>query len=285
VAKKKKTQLGHPALIALAQSQMANRSAKKAAANESGQATQPDFARKVTRAAVAGGVILLSGGLLFLIGRSIMRGAKYKASFNKTDDPTTPEYHAQRLYQGMNPDSPFGVGTDKEIIRATISSVPHRKFWESVKDAYRRMTKGGNLMDDLASDLSRTEKRDIDMILSVMPRDAKEAKDYDPSVVTQPRLEAWATRINAASQHESSWLWPYGTDEEAVYAVLRELPSALAACQVDRTYLQLFGKGMFTELNDELDSAELQTAYQIIMQKPDAQGKSFIQVIAACTKI
>jgi hypothetical protein len=283
---KQNDNLGNPALIAsVVQSQLANRKAKKEAGQNSGHPQEPDVARKVTRYAIAGGVILLSGGVLFLIGRSIMRSAKFKSSLNKTDDPTTPEYFAQRLYNGMNPDSPFGVGTDKEIIRATISAIPHRKFWEQIKDAYRRMTKGGNLMNDLAGDLSRTEKRDVDMILAVMPKDAKAAKDYDPTVVTPERLTAWATRINAASEHESSWLWPYGTDEEAVYAVLRELPTALAACQLDQTYQSMFGKGMFTELNDELDSSELQSAYQIIMGKPDAQGKSFIQVIAACTKI
>lgn len=276
--------LGNPALIAsLAQSQLANRKAKSAPAQ--GSAQEPDLARKVTRAVVAGGLVLLSGGVLYLVGRSIMRSASFNSTLNKTDDPNTPEYYAQRLYQGINPDSPFGLGTDKEIIRATISAIPHRKFWEQVKSAYRKMTKGGNLMDDLAGDLSRTEKRDVDMILAVMPKDAKEAQNYDPSVVTPARLAAWATRINAASEHESSWLWPYGTDEEAVYAVLRELPSALAACQLDRTYQSMFGKGMFTELNDELDYSELQSAYGIIMQKPDARGKSFIQVIASCTKI
>lgn len=244
----------------------------------------PLIPTKVARTIVIGGLGLLTGGLLFLLGREAIRKVNWKSAIDDTDNTESPAYFAQRLHQGMNPDTPGGWGTDEELIRRTIKAVPHRKFWDLVKVAYRRLTKGGSLMEDLAKDLSRSEKQGIDMILAVLPANEQEAQNQDPDEITPAKLHAWAVRIRSAAEYEASWIWPYGTDEAAIEEVLVELPSVAAACQLDQTYQRLYGKRLFQELRDELSVLELINAYAKLQSKPDGRGKSIAQIISSCNR-
>jgi hypothetical protein len=269
----KRKQLGNPALLALAASR-----AKEGGGQPAYVADKEDH--RLVRTIVIGGLTILGGGAMFLLGRSMLRNIGFRASVNRSDNTSSADNFAQRLQNAFNPDTPFGWGTDEELIRNTIREVPHKKFWEDVKGAYKRLTKGGNLMADLASELSRTEKREIDLILSALPANAQEAKN--PLQVTPQRLDAWAERIRQAALYESSFITPWGTDEEAIYAVLHELPLAKTACQLEFVYRKKFGKGLLQELTDEMDSEEMAKVYQIIMQKPDAKGKTLNQLINEC---
>jgi hypothetical protein len=270
---RKSNQMGNPALLALA--------ASRAGGSGGPPAYVPDQDdHKLVRGLVIGGVSIVGAGALFLLGRSLMRNAAFKSSINRTDDAESAENFAQRLINAFSNDSPFGWGTDEELVRNTIREVPHKKFWDDVKAAYKRLTKGRNLMTDLDSELSRTEKREIDLILSSLPANASEARN--PLQVTPQRLDAWAERIRQAALYETSWVWPYGTDEEAIYAVLEELPLAQTACQLEFTYRRKFGKGLLQEITDEMEGEELDKVFRIIMQKPDAKGKTLNQLFASC---
>jgi hypothetical protein len=266
-------QMGNPALLALAASRAGGGGGTPAHVADDGD-------HKLVRTLVVAGVAVVGGGALLLLAVSMLRNVAFRAAINDTDDTASAENFAQRLQNAFNPDTPFGWGTDEAMVRNTIKEVPHKKFWEDVKAAYKRLTKGGNLMADLESELSRTEKREIDLILSALPANAAEARQ--PMLVTPQRLDAWAERVRQAALYESSWLTPWGTDEEAIYAVLDELPEARTACQLESAYRRKFGKGLLQELIDELDGEELANVYRIIMQKPDAKGKTLDQVFASC---
>jgi hypothetical protein len=240
-----------------------------------------DQRRRINRALAVTGIVIGAGIGLFVVGK-VVRNARYNKALAKTDDTADPAYFAQRILEAFNPDSPFGWGTDEVQLRKTIQAVPHRKFWDQVKVEYHKLSRGRNLLRDLESELSRTEKREISLILSQLPKDAREAANHDPRQVTTAKLQAWAMRIKAAADYEYGPLWPYGTDEDAIYAVLDELPTAATLCALDRIYRRLYHKSVFRELTDELDSSELARVYRIIMNKPDAYGKSFHEIINLC---
>lgn len=228
-----------------------------------------------------GGGLLLGGGVAFLVLRSLVRKARYKNAIGKTDDVSSPENIAQRFVQAFNPDSPFGWGTDEELIRRTIQKVPHQKAWEEVKRAYQKLTKGGNLLDDMQQELSRSEKREMDLIISALPPNQRAADQTDPKQITPQQLSMWAERIQAAANYEASAIWPYGTDEQAIYAVLEEVPTGRGIYQLDQTYRGLFQKGLLKELTDEMSGSELAHAYQIIVNKPDVHDKKLTSVFSS----
>lgn len=225
-----------------------------------------------------GGGLLLGGGVAFLVLRSLVRKARYKSAIGKTDDVSSPENIAQRFVQAFNPDTPMGWGTDEELIRRTLLEVPHLKAWEQVKRAYQKLTKGGNLLNDMQSELSRSEKREMDLILSALPPNQRAADQADPNQITQQQLDLWAGRIQAAANYEASAIWPYGTDEQAIYAVLQEVPTGRGINQLDQTYRRLFQKGLLRELTDEMSGSDLAHAYQIIVNKPDVHDKKLTSV-------
>lgn len=266
-------QLGNPALLLM---QGRNQQGGWTNSLDEGQ-------RRIVNGVLVGGIVALAGGATFLILRSIARGAAEKRALNQTDDPDSPANYAQRLYNAFNPDTPFGWGTDEELVRDTIRSIPHRKFWDKVKSSYRKAYRGSNLMKDMQGELSRTMKQEIDLILEMLPANEKEAENRIQGQVSQKQLAAWAGRIRLASQHESSWIWPHGTDEEAIYSVLEELPRAEIICQLDRIYRRLYNKSVLAELMDELDQSELQKVYNIILSKPDAKNRTLTQIALSCT--
>lgn len=239
--------------------------------------------QRIVNGVLVGGIVALAGGAAFLILRSIARGAAEKRAMNQTDDPNSPANYAQRLYNAFNPDTPFGWGTDEELVRDTIRSIPHQKFWEKVKSSYRKAYRGSNLMKDMQGELSRTMKQEIDLILEMLPANEKEAANRQEGEVNPKQLAAWAGRIRLASQHESSWIWPRGTDEAAIMAVFEELPLAETICPLDRTYRRLYNKSVLAELMDELDQSELQEVYQIILSKPDAKNRTLTQIALSCS--
>lgn len=262
--------LGNPALLMAA---MAIR-------NSNGQQQPPPFGLLrglLIGVAVAGGAVGL-----FLLGRKLYRDRAEDAALNRSDKEDEPESYAQRLINAFANDMPLGLGTNEELVRDTIRAVPHLKFWEGVKDSYRKLTRGGNLMADLTAELSTQMLREVNLIISDLPKDAREAANRDPNEITAARLRAWADRIKAACDYEASFAWPWGTDESAVHAVLMDVPTAKALCSIDKMYRAAYGKGLFAQLTEEMEGDDLARCYQIIMQKPDVQGKTLTQALSLC---
>lgn len=214
---------------------------------------------------IGGGALGLFGG--FALAKWIKRERRH-AVFDRMTEAGSPAWVAQQLDNGIHPDSPFGLGTDEELIRRTIiSAVPHLDFWKQVERDYGRLNPGRNLNSDLESDLNRTEWDEIRSILAAKPRNQAEAQGRGASWYDERMLELWAKRIKNACDYEQGWLWPYGTDEEAIYAVFEEIPSMEALAELDKTYKRLYGLGLPEQLVDELDTDEKQNIMKIIKRK------------------
>ncbi|MEM6271422.1 MAG: hypothetical protein AAF998_18445 [Bacteroidota bacterium] len=231
-----------------------------------------------------GAVVAGASGVLYLILRGVLKNQQYNRTVNASDDTGEPDWFANRIYDAFNPDTPFGWGTDEELVRDTISDVPHRKFWEQVKGKYFDLTKRtSHLMEDLEKEVSNHMKAEILAIIDSMPANQREANNRDPFQVTDRMLKNWAIRIKAGADYESTFFWPYGTDEEAIYKVLNELPNFAAFCMLNGKYFQLYGKSALTELSDEMSGEDLEKAYRILQSKEDAIGKSKLELVRICT--
>lgn len=261
-------ELGNPALIAA----MAMR----------GGDGRPPRPFRALRWVLVGTAVAGGAAGLFLLARKLYRDVAEDRALNRSDREDGPGNHAQRLINAFGNDMPFGLGTNEELVRDTVRAVPHLKFWEDVKREYHRLTRGGNLMGDLTAELSTQMRREIDWILAALPKDAREAANRDPGAATPAMLELWAKRIKAACDYEASFAWPWGTDEAAIHAVLTEVPRAATLCELDRVYRRLHGLGLMQQLTEEMEGEDLARCVQIIMNKPDAQGKTLTQALALC---
>lgn len=238
--------------------------------------------RRVFNKVLAGLGIALGAGIAFLVTRRIIRGFWFRKTVDEIDDKDNSAYFAQRLVNAMNPDSPFGWGTDEELVRDTIMDVPHQVMWRKVKDAYKRLEIGatGRLMDDLRGELSRQMFSEITAILDMLPANARDAKNRDPFAITDRMLNNWATRIKAGAEYE---YWPFGgTDEAAIYKVLEEVPSLEAFELLNERYRRFNTPrySVMQELQDEMSGTDLQLAYDILNEKDDATASKLQQLIA-----
>lgn len=213
------------------------------------------------------------GGVTFLVGRSIYRGIREKSSLNQSDDQEKAANFALRIRQAFFENGAFGWGTDEVLLRRTLTEIPDQIFWEKVKKAYHAQTKGSILLDDMRSELTPSEFDGMIAIVQSKPLRRGSAS----AGITMNMLTGWARRIKAASEAVNFWMFP-GTDEEAIYQVMREIPLARHLIDLDQIYRARYSKGLLVELTDELDQEELRTVYSIIKTKPDAKGKSITQI-------
>ncbi|MEM0998428.1 MAG: hypothetical protein AAGN35_15315 [Bacteroidota bacterium] len=274
-----KQQLGNPALM------MATTIAAQKASQAQGPPPPPrERLVRLTpeQQTVIGWSLIAAGGLAlgfvtYKVVQKINRDRLQDRAFEQVDQYGEAADVALDLVNGINPDTVFGWSTDEVLIRETIRhKVPHKKFWEAVKDAYDNLTDGGNLNEDLESDLSRNEWKEIKNILRTKPANAREAAN--PANVNDEQLDAWAERINAGANYVY-WYGYRGTDNEAIYAVFEDIPLVGILPYLDRKYRSKYRKTLLAEIAYEMDQDEIRHIYQILTDKPDAKGKNLLEVL------
>ncbi len=76
---------------------------------------------------------------------------------------------------------------------------------------------------------------------------------------------SYATRLKMAFENDNAFGW--GTDEEAVYRTLEQIPSASMMRRVLRAYKDLYNQNLSADLKNELTSQEYAIALDIINSK------------------
>ncbi|GAA4273621.1 hypothetical protein U6A24_18375 [Aquimarina gracilis] len=76
---------------------------------------------------------------------------------------------------------------------------------------------------------------------------------------------SFATQLNMAFENDNAFGW--GTDEEAVYRTLEQIPNTSMMRRVQRAYKDLFGKNLASDLKNELSTQEFAIAQEIIHAK------------------
>ena len=115
----------------------------------------------------------------------------------------------------------------------------------------------------MTGELKQTEYNEMLAIINSKPEKAKDAKKgaviYDP--------HGWAKRINAAINYNWGGLF-WGTDEDAITAVVMELPTQAAFVDTATVYKAEFGTAIMEDLAGDIGATEIAKYRQMILQKP-----------------
>ncbi|WP_010181375.1 hypothetical protein [Aquimarina agarilytica] len=76
----------------------------------------------------------------------------------------------------------------------------------------------------------------------------------------------YAIRIQMAFENDNAFGW--GTDEEALFRILEEIPTESMMRKVGRAYRDLTGRNLAADLQNELTTQEFAIANEIINTKP-----------------
>lgn len=225
-----------------------------------------------------------AGVLLLLGGRWVYKATVRKNFFDNSDDPERAEHYLKQFEAAFYPDTPFGLGTDEELLRDIVVAVPHKKMWGEIKRKWR-MVHSSSLMDAIAGEVSRYMQSEIDAIIRQRPRNKREAEQRPAGYFNDEILDAHAERVNAATKYE--WWPPFigGTDTPAIYAVLHELGSFQALCRLNWIYQRKYGITMMDHLWDELTWGEIDQVQKIIKEDyPDARNKEIHELFYQCSR-
>lgn len=147
-----------------------------------------------------------------------------------------------------------GMGTDEDSVYQTFADMPSQQFYSKVVKAYKDHPDGGNLGDDLGSELDTSELQTVKNILRAKPVKDGDKPNYD-------LLPDWSSRLTTA--YEGA-----GTDEDAIYKVLYEVPDKNGLLLLNQQFSKdNDGYSLFTMLDDELSGDDLQKAKTIIASK------------------
>ena len=208
------------------------------------------------------GLVVLGGS--FLLGRSVVRGAKATSEQKKTYEDGNAASFAQQLKMAFENDNYFEWGTDEEAIRDVIRKVPSKDYFKQVINSYQRLY-ARSLMADLKSELASSEYNEMLAIIAGKPD--KITGNYKP-IITQQQYLAWAKRLKAAFDI-TYWFVP-GTDEPAIKAVFMEIPTQSDFQKMAAAYLREYGNDLMSDLKSELEFWEIGAFTDIINNKPKA---------------
>ncbi|MBL4704290.1 MAG: hypothetical protein JKY54_07200 [Flavobacteriales bacterium] len=153
-------------------------------------------------------------------------------------------------------------GTDEQVLRKTLRDIPSQEDFQKVQTAYRKLYEGSNLIEDMTDELKTTEYNEMLAIISAKPLKAKDAKEgpiYDP--------HGWAKRFKAAFDY--AWLgFGWGTDEDAINAVITEMLSQQAFIDTATIYQKEYGAELIATLKDELSVEDFLALSKKVMKKP-----------------
>ncbi len=207
------------------------------------------------------GLVVLGGS--FLLGRSVVRGARATSEQKKTYEDGNAASFAQQLKMAFENDNYFGWGTDEEAVRDVIRKVPGKDYFKQVINSYQKLY-ARSLMADLKDELESSEYNEMLAIIAGKPD--KITGSYKP-VITQAQYLAWAKRLKAAFDI-TYWFVP-GTDEPAIKAVFMEIPTQGDFQKVAAAYFKEYGNELVSDLKSELEFWEYGSMMDIINKKPN----------------
>ncbi|MCH2216326.1 MAG: hypothetical protein MK086_14260 [Flavobacteriales bacterium] len=166
---------------------------------------------------------------------------------------------ADQIHNAIKNDGVW-FGTDEKALRKALIAIPSKQDYEKVEKSYRKQF-NANMSEAIRKDLSTTEYDEMLVIINSKPLKAKDAgvPIYDPI--------GWAKRLNAAFNYQT-WGFLWGTDIEAIRAVVLEMPSRQAYLDTEEAYQAEYGVSLWTDIKGDLSPAEILEFAELIEQKP-----------------
>lgn len=214
----------------------------------------------VTTTALVLGISAVSAVAIYM-GSKIIRNQLAKNEESKSFGKDEYSTWAKQLKNAF--DNNGWWGTNEALVRSTLIEIPSQESFQKVSNAYRRLYKGESLIRTLTDELKDTEYNEMLAIINSKP--VKDRQVDITQVAYNP--EGWAIRINSAINYE--WLgFGWGTDEQAIDAVIREIPSQKAFYDTMITYKSKYGTELLADLKGDLDTATYVNHQRTILNKP-----------------
>jgi hypothetical protein len=160
----------------------------------------------------------------------------------------------------------WGWGTDEEALRKVIRAIPSKQEFKKVIDSYQKLY-AQSMMADMQDELTAGEYNEMLAIIATKPEKGTAALQ---TYLSPQQYQSWAKRLRAAFEVSTWGFIPYGTDEDAIKAVLMEMPTQAAFLQTAKSYMTEYGDDLITDLKDELEIWELSDMMSILEKKPKA---------------
>lgn len=204
---------------------------------------------------VAGTVVVVGGAIWGVV--HLVRKANEKREQKKSLDEGTPATLAKQLKMAFDNDGWWG--TNVPLVRKTFQEIPSKDFYKKVEKSYSALTRGNSLPKDLEEELTSTEYSEVLNILASKPEKTGGASQSGI-------YKNWAERLKAAFDYTVGVF--EATDEDAINAVYREIPSQYAYAQVEDAYYRLYGTKLYDDLISELWDGDADELVNSIKQKP-----------------
>jgi hypothetical protein len=199
-----------------------------------------------------------SATALGLLIKKGIKGAIATSSDKKSFQAGTPATIATQI--GMAFQNKGRAGVSISDLREVMTNIRSQDELAKVRVEYRKQF-GTDLNNDLKSKLQTSEYNEM---LQIM-----EGKLEKPGeTISAKQLQAWARRFKAAFD-KTEWGMP-ATDEDAIRAIMVEIPTQRAFLLVAASYEKLYGKKLNDDLTKELLSYELKEVYDSYNRKPKA---------------
>lgn len=215
--------------------------------------------RKLISTIAMWGGISLGAAILIFFGykmyQKVVSNSEKGKSFGEDEHATW----ADQIHNAITNDGVF-VGTDEVALRKTLIAIPSRQDFEKVEKSYKKQFKA-NMSEKIRGDLSTTEYNEMKAIIDSKPLKSKDAgiPIYDP--------QGWAVRLNAAVNYQT-WGWLWGTDIEAIRAVLLEIPTQQGFLDTAEAYKAEYGVLLMDDLLGDLSLSEIVEFTELVKGKP-----------------
>lgn len=198
------------------------------------------------------------GAIIYFGGRKIKK-TKTDKSDSQSFKAGTPEYNAKQIKMFF--ENEHYLGTDTTKLRHLLTKVASQEEMEKIRTEYKNQN-GTVLDNDLKKALQSSEFIEFSQIIAAKPKKAGQKVSGDIL------YKSWAIRIKAAFDKQYT-IFP-GTDEQALKAVLFEIPTQRAFVNVGVAYYKEYGKQLLPDLKDELMSSEYYSFLKELSNKPKA---------------
>lgn len=202
------------------------------------------------------GIGIVGGGIFF--GRKIILKKVANREENKSFEDGTPATYAKQLKMAFDNDGWWG--TDMTKVRSTLMAIPSKQIFIKVQESYKKLY-NSNLVTDLSDELQTSEYDEMLQIIAQKP-DKVGSKPVDPTL----NYVGWAKRLKAAFDKEYGFL--PGTDDNAIQAVINEIPTQKAFVSMAIAYKKIYGTAVLVDLKSESQFGEYDGYLAQIIKKP-----------------
>jgi hypothetical protein len=218
----------------------------------------PEQRQLISNVAIWSGISLAAAVALFFTVRFFKKKiANHEKGKSFGDDKWAT--WADQINNALKNDGVY-FGTDEASLRKALIAIPSKQDFEKVEKSYKKQF-NGNMTEAIRGDLSSSEYDEMLAIINSKPLKARDAgiPIYDPI--------GWAKRLNAAFNYQT-WGWFWGTDKEAIRAVVIEMPTRQAFLDTAEVYLDEYGVELMTDVKGDLSLIEIAEFTELIKKKP-----------------